>query len=433
MSIDSPVWCFLLFALLILGCNKLANMWPFRVPGATSAADAPERVTTLDGLRGLLAVSVVISHCLFFRTAAITGVHDPGLPRFYEQLGVAPVTLFFLITGFLFWQKLRQRRRIAYFRFVSNRLARLGPAYWAACALFFLMVAAASANSLRVPASTLASQIAAWLSFVAAGHDINALDGARYWLGQVWTLRLEWCFYLSLPLLGWFARSFWRIFVLFGVACGAYAFLPALPVSGVAAMLVTFLHDYARMFCCAFIFGIAAATEPVDRLEKRLFTGATASILSCVLVVLVLFVTPARYGWLESSLLFLPFLCVSRGNTWFGLLTLPGTQVLGRISYSIYLVHSLVVVLGIRALMRICDLTRLNSVLFWSYSLLLVSLSVALSAVWWRRLERPFLHGFPARWRSRPAVAVVTLQPQRIVTLTPGRAAAQRDFELIRK
>jgi peptidoglycan/LPS O-acetylase OafA/YrhL len=99
-------------------------------------------------------------------------------------------------------------------------------------------------------------------------------------------------------------------------------------------------------------------------------------------------------------------------------------------SYSIYLVHSLVVVLGIRALMHICDLTRLSPVLFWSYSFLLASLSVALSAVWWTRLERPFLHGFPAAWRYRPAVS---LQPQRIVTLTPGRAAAQRDFELIRK
>jgi peptidoglycan/LPS O-acetylase OafA/YrhL len=360
-------------------------------------------VTALDGLRGLLAASVVVHHCLFFRVAAITGTADPMLPRFYAQMGVAPVTLFFFITGYLFWQKLR-RRNFDTGKFIARRLARLGPAYWAVCVLFFLLVASASAYQMRVPASSLASQIAGWLIFFAAGHDLNAITGSRYWLGQVWTLRMEWCFYLSLPLLGWFARAFWRFFLLFAVAICAATVLPTLASGGVASQIAAFLAGYAKMFSSAFVFGIAAATSPVERIEKRFLTGVPASVLVCVLLAAVLFLAPARYGWLESSLLFLPFLCASRENTWFKLLTSPALQLLGRISYSIYLLHSLVVFLGIRALMSLCDLGRLAPAIFWSYSLALVFLTAVLSAFWWRWLEFPFLHGFPNVRRMRPAI-----------------------------
>jgi peptidoglycan/LPS O-acetylase OafA/YrhL len=405
MPIDSPVWSLLVFVVLILSCNRLARVWPFRLPQATSAAEIPERLTTLDGLRGLLAASVLISHCLFFRVVVISGMRDPGLPRYYEQLGVASVTLFFFVTGFLFWKKLRKSRRIPYLHFVANRLARLGPAHWAACVLFFLLVASQSALELRVPAFKLVAQAASWLSFFGAGHDINALFGSRYWLGQVWTLRLEWCFYLSLPLLGWFARSNWRVLYLFAIAGTLYALLTSLRLGGVSGILAYLLREYARMFLYAFSFGICAAIVPVDCLEERYFTGSAASLLGCAMVALILFAAPPHYGWLESSLLIVPFVCVVGGNTFFGLLTLPGVQMLGRISYSLYLVHSVVIVIGLRILMHFNELTGQPAALFWCESLAPVFLSVALSALWWRVLERPFLHGIPTAWRLQRIVS----------------------------
>ena len=62
----------------------------------------------LESMRGLLALAVVVHHALVYyfllyeHTPVISGPHS----NFYLQLGTAPVTFFFFITGFLFWSKL---------------------------------------------------------------------------------------------------------------------------------------------------------------------------------------------------------------------------------------------------------------------------------------------------------------------------------------
>src|SRR5688500_16089594 len=64
------------------------------------------RYGTLDGLRGFLALSVFTFHLVLTRDFLVTGEWEPPRSRFYSFLGPLGVSLFFMITGFLFWSKL---------------------------------------------------------------------------------------------------------------------------------------------------------------------------------------------------------------------------------------------------------------------------------------------------------------------------------------
>jgi hypothetical protein len=92
------VWPY--FAGLTLIC-WLVSTAPFR------ALDAPPhsagaRVSSLDGLRGFLALSVVFSHVAVFHNLLAGGRWDLSPSRFYTMVGQAAVVLFFMVTSYLF-------------------------------------------------------------------------------------------------------------------------------------------------------------------------------------------------------------------------------------------------------------------------------------------------------------------------------------------
>src|SRR5215831_10336705 len=72
------------------------------------AADVPpnprdDRLSTLDGLRGFLAL------CVFFQHATLYGP-PASAPGFYFYNGQVGVETFFMITGYLFWSRLVAQR-----------------------------------------------------------------------------------------------------------------------------------------------------------------------------------------------------------------------------------------------------------------------------------------------------------------------------------
>ena len=62
----------------------------------------------LESMRGILALAVVVHHALvyYFLLYNHTSIISGPNAGFYSQLGTAPVSFFFFITGFLFWSKL---------------------------------------------------------------------------------------------------------------------------------------------------------------------------------------------------------------------------------------------------------------------------------------------------------------------------------------
>ena len=89
---------------------------------------------------GVMALAVFVSHSSIWYFYLRTGTWDVPPSNVYTQLGQGSVTLFFMITGFLFWSKLLDGRQqpIDWSRLYLSRALRLGPLYLVAvaCVMF---------------------------------------------------------------------------------------------------------------------------------------------------------------------------------------------------------------------------------------------------------------------------------------------------------
>lgn len=162
-------------------------------PPHTPAAPGTRRfVPALEGMRGLAALGVVLTHVAFQTGAA----GEPVIGRVWERFDMA-VAVFFGLSGFLLWRPHAAAARglgaaPPTGRYLLHRGARILPAYWVVvCAALILLPSAAHSAGLRV-----------WLANLALLQvfvPLTLTDG----LTQMWSLSVEMAFYLVLPLLAW--------------------------------------------------------------------------------------------------------------------------------------------------------------------------------------------------------------------------------------
>ncbi|MFI6042248.1 acyltransferase family protein [Nocardia sp. NPDC051321] len=200
-------------------------------PEAPRRASAPatESVSTraflpaLEGMRGMAALGVLLTHVAFQTGAA--GM--PVIGRVWGRFDMA-VAVFFALSGFLLWRPhaaaargLGRAPSLGYY--LRHRAARILPAYWAVvCVVLVLLPSAAGTAGLRVWVSNLA--------LLQVFVPLTLTDG----LTQMWSLSVEVAFYLVLPVLAfaavWLRGSAvrWRVPVLLGLAvvCLSWNFIP---------------------------------------------------------------------------------------------------------------------------------------------------------------------------------------------------------------
>src|SRR4051794_29707847 len=79
-------------------------VWKFGAPPSAG------RYVSIDGLRGYLALAVLLHHACTWYFYARTGKWAPPPSNLYTHFGHSGVALFFMITGFLFFTKLLNSR-----------------------------------------------------------------------------------------------------------------------------------------------------------------------------------------------------------------------------------------------------------------------------------------------------------------------------------
>ena len=133
------------------------------------------------------------------------------------------VAVFFALSAFLLWRRRGLHTLSGYAR---SRVARL-PAYYACVVAVMLLLPDAHSLSLTQLLSNLAST------------QIYVVDGLAPGLTHLWSLCVEFFFYLALPLLAWLLGALprrWRVvaIVLGAVISWAWGFVP-------------FVADYTRI------------------------------------------------------------------------------------------------------------------------------------------------------------------------------------------
>jgi peptidoglycan/LPS O-acetylase OafA/YrhL len=330
--------------------------------------EAKGRYQSIDGLRGFLALGVFGEHAMSMYGLHAGGGWGDGVPEFYLRASQGGVALFFMITAFLFWGRVLKTGPAFDVRaFFTSRLRRLTPMYLCSVVMVLAVVVGASGFALRSGPAQLFHELLPWLSFgFMTTGELNGVRDAHAINAVYWTLGYEWLFYLVLPLAALFSR-------------GAVVLVPV-------ALLLVFGSVSPIIYC--FLFGGLAAA--LQGKEISLKYGWIAPL--------------ALIGWFfaaplpklaQYALLFVFFVLIAHGWSAFGLLRSRPARMLGVASYSLYLVHCIVLYAVVSAADCVVPIASLTMVEYWTLAAAAALLAVSLSAITYRYVEFPFIHPQP--------------------------------------
>jgi peptidoglycan/LPS O-acetylase OafA/YrhL len=341
---------------------------------------ALERSSPIDALRGLLATAVVCHHFMVTYYWKITGVWERPASDVLNNMGVVPVSLFFMITGFLFFGKI-YKKTPDFSNLLKSRIARIVPLY-AFVFLLVILISLIETHFTLADGKTLAKDTLKWILF--SGANFNDFPDSRHvTAGAQWTLIYEWLFYLSLPLIAAIANK--KMY-------GRYLVVSILIL---IVGLPTVNKKLALLFFIGFIPTLIQHHRPqwIPLVKHQAFSWVALAFIAIAMTI------SQGYSVVQMLVLGVPFAIIALGNDLFSKLRSHGLKVLGEISYSIYLTHGILLfVLFSIVKVFAFDQTPLSTyILFLPVILLLIS---ATSVVTFTCIERPFIH-------KRKAVAAI--------------------------
>lgn len=376
MSSVSTTACGLTVALVIIATSALISRFSAFYRRELSV-DAGRRELSLDGLRGIAAVMVVMHHTAMFCKLLRLGEWGYTGSRVLLAFGPAGVHLFFMLTGYLFWSKARAAGgKFKILKLWRGRLYRIAPLYLF-CVVLVVAVAIGigklrvwNAGMLNPAVRLLGLGLLPWRAF--GNFDVGNINA-----GVVWTLRYEWGFYLVLPFMAWLAvrrRVFWL---------------------GAAAYLVVFNGLYwlglnmqpGLIFILGMLCTVLLEDETL-RAQLRRPVAAGAAVAATLLIGVL---NPAPLLSFPFAFTMFPiFLVAAAGNDFGGLLVRPALRCLGAYSYSLYLLHGIAFYLLVNTL-KVEGLATLPEITVWAM-VIVVSVGVSLfCASTYRWVEFPFL------------------------------------------
>ncbi len=371
------------------------------------AATDDRHVAALDGLRAIAATCVLVTHVAF-----TTGTYSAGLAgALLARLDVG-VALFFVLSGYLLYLPHARQRRggrpaLPVGAYLVRRVMRIVPAYLLVVAVAFAVLPQTRARLSELPLYL------GFLQTATPGHLVAGLT-------QTWSLGPEVAFYLLLPVWALLLR---RLLPADGtlrrevVPLAVIAFcgpLWLLLVDGLGWMHGTGALLWAPSFAAWFAAGMLLSVLRVDRevgpdpsqarswLVLAAAPGACWVTAAALLVVAAspvggtLFPGPAPDGIaavLTKNLLYtavaflalLPLvLAPAAPGRLVGALGSATARAVGRWSYSVFLLHLLV----IEAVLRITGTVAFTG-RFWPVLGLTFVLTLMLAAISWRLVEAP--------------------------------------------
>ena len=361
--------------------------------------ERPHRFESIDGLRGFLALAVFSHHFAITLHWKKSNVWQAPPEVAYRNYGSVGVALFFMITGFLFFLKLlKQRGNVGWCKLYESRIFRILPLYFFSIAIISIFAFGHFGYRVKSSLFRLIYEYLKWGLFI--GDRINQFDDTRLVIAYVdWTLRYEWLFYFALPLLSFLMlrRGVYATSIIV-IICILLFFYPV--------KFYRFTTEYFLLFALG---GIAAWIESCSLLKKiqagNFSLSVVASLLLCIGIL---------YSGVYSSVPiiagFFVFVLFVNGCDLFGLLRSKPAILLGELSYSIYLMHG-IVLYAVFTYQSLIDLPHSN-LTFCSFLMPIVGMLVVLvSCVTYLLIEAPF-YKIGRKYRVSGVVGDLTMKAE---------------------
>lgn len=362
------------------------------------------RLSFLDSIRGAAALIVVTAHLHFAARPETWFLSLNGL-RIFNQ-SVFAVAIFFVLSGLVLFLQI-ERERVNYFRFVVRRAFRIFPA------CIFAVTASYVIYLLWSPAPVVSR--GEWFNEVTWPPGITfdsyvghlSLSGPDALLRTLWSLVIEWRVSLIFPAI--VMLFMWSPWLAGLISAGAALAIAASPVSLITAGAygIPGWYFYVAFFSTFFVAGTLIAAY---RLHLVLFFRKWPLARYALLAVSIYYLcfrsaSDDRYGYMTLGLVgcALIIFCMSDSRAR-RLLRLRPFRYLGKISYSLYLVH----IIWIGILFRALDGT--NALVI---SVAVIAASILSADLTYRWIEAPANRlgrriSAQIKWPSRGAQADTT-------------------------
>lgn len=337
------------------------------------------RFTTIDGLRGFLAVFVFIHHSVIWYKYLESGIWTLPKSNLYIHLGQTAVTFFFMISSFLFANKLIEFKGSEYDwkSFFTKRFFRLGPLHFFGILLIVIIVGIQSEWVLYSSAGELVIEILRWLGFAILDvTDINSFERTYIINAAVlWSLPYEWLLYFMLPIVS--------IFFIRGKIPYLYILVGILFVI-IAFQFRTFSPYHLLSFASGGFAALVKKYLPKNiNINQPIYTViAIASLLG------ILFFSTSN-NILCKIITTIFFTIVALGNNLFGILKSKSLNFLGEVSYSTYLLHGIILYVILNMLLGKDYINSLELYQYFTIICLIAPLVVLISFITYYFIEKP--------------------------------------------
>ena len=297
--------------------------------------DEHRRQGSIDGLRGYLALLVMVHHFGIWAIMPETGRWADAPLVLLGNFGAGCVCLFFMITGCLFFPKALAGRATDWRALYVSRGFRILPLQ----SVVVLVVSLVALSRVDLSGDLKLAQyplraamwLTSWREPALFGYERSALVNAQV----LWSLKVEWEFYLvGLPLIAIGCASAGRKV--------AQWLVPILLVVGgtLLHLVATGLWGLVAIYA---VFGCGMLAQGVRGTNVAPFLrGKIVALVATILLAAAMLWAPHPDDPLPLACYACFLLCVACGNRFFGLFATRGALVLGEASFGIYMLHGIV-------------------------------------------------------------------------------------------
>ncbi len=371
-----------------------------------SAEPSSSYLPSLDGIRGLAILAVMLMHFTLLNPSILTSdsVFDRGV-MLAALAGWTGVDLFFVLSGFLITGILLDSKGgPGYFRnFYMRRVLRIFPLYYASLVLLFVVIPRVLPSLIHDPAKLSQGQAALWLyvSNLRVGY-VGGWDATPPLTGHYWSLSVEEQFYLVWPAVVYVLDRRKLLLVGSALLVGPLLLRAWLLHAGVAPFSL-FVLTPTRMdpLAAGALLAVLARGPQGLAAHKRLLAGAALVGTVALATIVAIMGTIGQYdpltqtwGYTSLALAFSGLIGATvssqPGSFLHGVLNARWLRYIGLRSYGLYVIHPFVLKAVGRVILerpgsRLPQTGFGGQVFFWLVTFGIAALSAEVS---WQLLEK---------------------------------------------